>query len=277
MVQPGTGEVRALAQSRPMGSAKSKGETYLNYVVPRRYGDANGFQAGSTFKAFVLSAAINQGIPLSTRINAPQTISIPENRYRTCHGHLLSTDVWSPENSTGAGTFDLYKGTQQSVNTFFAQLEERTGLCAPTTLARKMGVVVPDRDVVGPFTLGVTDVDPLTMAGVYATFAARGTFCPARPVTGVLNSTGRTLEDYPPAVPSAAAQRRRGCRERHPPRRPGARRLRVRRRSRSQPALGRQDRHDHRQQGGLVHRLHPEPRDRLDDRGRQLAGAIPSR
>jgi membrane peptidoglycan carboxypeptidase len=198
MVEPGTGEVRALSQSRPMGSNKKKGETYLNYVVPKKYGDANGFQAGSTFKAFVLSTAITQGIPLSTQISSPQSISIPENRYRVCHGHWLkSADVWSPQNSTGSGTFDLYKGTQLSVNTFFAQLEERTGLCGPTTLAKKMGVSVPDRDVVGPFTLGVTDVDPLTMAGVYATFGARGKFCEPRPVTTVLNANGKTIEDYP--------------------------------------------------------------------------------
>ena len=78
MVKPGTGEVRALAQSRPMGSDKKKGQTYLNYVVPKKYGDSNGFQAGSTFKVFVLSAAIKQGIPLSTRINAPQTVVDPE-------------------------------------------------------------------------------------------------------------------------------------------------------------------------------------------------------
>ena len=66
MVEPGTGDVSALAQSRPMGKDKAGGETYLNYVVPQKYGDANGFQAGSTFKVFVLAAAINQGIPLST-------------------------------------------------------------------------------------------------------------------------------------------------------------------------------------------------------------------
>ncbi|MEP7090600.1 MAG: transglycosylase domain-containing protein, partial [Nocardioidaceae bacterium] len=198
MLTPGTGAVRALAQSRPMGNDAAKGETYLNYVAPKKYGDANGFQAGSTFKAFVLAAAITQGIPLSTKIKAPQTLSIPESNFRTCNGHLLSADTWSPQNSTGAGTFDLYSGTQLSVNTFFAQLEERTGLCKPVTLAREMGVTVPDRDVVGPFTLGVTDVDPLTMAGVYATFAARGKFCSPQPVTAVLTSTGRTLEDFPP-------------------------------------------------------------------------------
>ena len=197
MVKPGTGEVRALAQSRPMGANKKKGETYLNYVVPAKYGDANGFQAGSTFKVFVLASAIKQGIPLSTQISAPQTISLPNNTFKTCDGPLRSTDVWSPENSTGTGTFDLYRGTQQSVNTFFAQLEQRTGLCAPVTLARQMGINVPETDVVPPFTLGVTNVDPLTMAGAYATFAARGVFCEPRPVTEVLNSNGEPIQTYP--------------------------------------------------------------------------------
>ncbi|MGZ5418324.1 MAG: transglycosylase domain-containing protein [Nocardioides sp.] len=196
-VEPGTGEVRALSQSRPMGGNKKKGQTYLNYVVPAKYGDANGFQAGSTFKVFVLAAAIKQGIPLSTMIPSPQTVSLVNSSFKTCEGHLLSTDVWSPENSTGAGTFNLYTGTQKSVNTFFAQLEQRTGLCEPVGLARKMGIEVPDTDVVPPFTLGVTDTDPLTMAGAYATFAARGVHCAARPVTEVLNSNGKVIESYP--------------------------------------------------------------------------------
>ena len=196
-VEPGTGEVRALSQSRPMGGNKKKGQTYLNYVVPAKYGDANGFQAGSTFKVFVLAAAIKQGIPLSTMIPSPQTISLANSSFKTCNGHLLSTDVWSPSNSTGAGTFNLYTGTQKSVNTFFAQLEQRTGLCEPVGLARKMGIEVPDTDVVPPFTLGVTDTDPLTMAGAYATFAARGVHCAPRPVTEVLNSNGKVIESYP--------------------------------------------------------------------------------
>ena len=196
-VVPGTGEVRALSQSRPMGGNKKKGQTYLNYVVPAKYGDANGFQAGSTFKVFVLAAAIKQGIPLSTMIPSPQTISLVNSSFKTCGGHLLSTDVWSPSNSTGAGTFNLYTGTQKSVNTFFAQLEQRTGLCEPVGLARKMGIEVPDDDVVPPFTLGVTDTDPLTMAGAYATFAARGVHCAPRPVTEVLNSNGKVIESYP--------------------------------------------------------------------------------
>jgi membrane peptidoglycan carboxypeptidase len=197
MIQPGTGAVRALSQSRPMGADKARGQTFLNYVVPEEYGDANGFQAGSTFKVFVLAAAINQGIPLSTTINSPQTVAISPDELETCDGSLASIETWTPSNSTGSGTYNLYTGTRDSVNTFFAQLEARTGLCEPVTLARDMGVEVPEQDVVGPFTLGVTNVDPLTMAGAYATFAARGEYCEPRPVERILSASGEVIADYP--------------------------------------------------------------------------------
>jgi membrane peptidoglycan carboxypeptidase len=192
-----------------MGDDKAKGRTYLNYVVPKKYGDANGFQAGSTFKVFVLAAAIKQGIALSERIRSPQTVDITPDELTTCEGTLASDDTWSPSNSTSSGTFDLYTGTQQSVNTFFAQLESRTGLCDPVTIARDMGIDVPESDVVGPFTLGVTSTDPLTMAGAYATFAARGEYCEPRPVERILSSTGKVIADYPDKcrqlMPSAVA------------------------------------------------------------------------
>ena len=197
MVEPRTGEVRALAQSRPMGRNKKRGETFLNYVVPPEYGDANGFQAGSTFKAFVLSAAIKQGISLSTQISAPPQISLPVSSFRRCDGPIRSSEVWSPANSTGSGTFNLYTGTQQSVNNFFAQLEQQTGLCEPVKLARAMGITVPDDQIYPPFTLGIVNTDPLTMAEAYATFAGRGLHCDARPVTEILNSKGKLLKEYP--------------------------------------------------------------------------------
>ena len=147
----------------------------------------------------MLASAIRQGISLSTQIASPQQISIPESSYRVCDGPYASTGVWEPQNSTGAGTFDLYSGTQQSVNTFFAQLELRTGLCAPYRLARSMGIDLdnPSGEMVPSFTLGVADVSPLEMAGAYATFAARGLHCTNRPVTEILNSRGKLLKAYP--------------------------------------------------------------------------------
>jgi membrane peptidoglycan carboxypeptidase len=200
MVEPGTGNVKALAQSRPMGSDKSRGQTFLNYVVPQEYGDSAGFQPGSTFKAFVLAQALSQGVPPDYSLSVPAQESIPESRFGTPGCPYQSTSVWEPANYDGAGgTFDLYSGTQKSVNTFFANLEQITGLCKPYELAKEMGIVLtnPQGERVPSFTLGVSDVSPLEMAEAYATFAARGEHCPSRPVTAIEDMRGNLLKEYP--------------------------------------------------------------------------------
>jgi membrane peptidoglycan carboxypeptidase len=201
MVQPGTGNVLAVSHSRPMGRDKAKGETFLNYAVPSGYGDAAGFQPGSTFKLFTLAAALEQGLPPETAYYAPGQVHIPQNEFRTCNGPYTSFDTWDPHNSTGNGTKTMYTGMQESVNTYFAQLERATGLCMPYQLAKKLGVQLtdPDHEQVPSFTLGVADVSPLEMAGAYATMAARGKYCAARPVTEIDNSQGDVFKKYPPA------------------------------------------------------------------------------
>jgi membrane peptidoglycan carboxypeptidase len=198
-VQPGTGNVLAISQSRPMGRNKAKGETYLNYVVPRQFGDANGFQAGSTFKLFVLASALEKNLPPSTSFYSPPVISIPQNDFATCNGFYSVYSPWTVHNSTSSGEMNMYTGTQQSVNTFYAQLERKTGLCAPYAMARSMGVGLNDQahQMVPSFTLGIADVSPLEMAGAYATVAARGLHCDSRPVTAILNSDGGTFKTYP--------------------------------------------------------------------------------
>ena len=127
-----------------MGGDQKKGETYLNYVVPEKYGDSNGFQAGSTFKAFVLSAAIKQGIPLS------HAGSTPRRRSRSRRTPSATATATCPEHRR-LDPAELHREPARStstpapscsVNTFFAQLEQRTGLCEPVSLAREMGVDV---------------------------------------------------------------------------------------------------------------------------------------
>ena len=199
MVQPGTGQVKAISQSRPMGRERKKGQTFLNYVVDSKYGDSNGFQAGSTFKVFVLAAALEQGLPTSTRFNAPEQVHIPQNEFMDCDGPYPVSAPWEPKNSTGSGNFDMYSGTQKSVNTYFAQLERRTGLCEPFALAKAMGVDLTDPadERVPSFVLGVAGVSPIEMASAYATFAARGKHCENRPVTKILNRDGNVFKKYP--------------------------------------------------------------------------------
>ncbi len=204
LVEPGTGNVKALAQSRPMG--KGKGQTFLNYTVPKIYGDANGFQPGSTFKAFVLAAAIKQGIPLNRTFPAPNPGAFPLNRFETCDGPYQSSEVWTPGNSTSSSANpNLYEGTQKSVNTFFVNLEMETGICEPWKLARSMGIDLSKDRQVPSFTLGVADVSTLEMAEAYATFAARGVHCEARPVTQIADVDGNVLKKYAKSCNQALA------------------------------------------------------------------------
>jgi membrane peptidoglycan carboxypeptidase len=199
MVQPGTGKVLAVAQSRPMGRDRGKGETFLNYTVPPQYGDAAGFQPGSTFKLFVLASALEQGLPAETAFYSPGQVHIPQNEFRTCSGPYPSYSTWDPHNSTTNGTKTMYTGMQESVNTYFAQLERKTGLCMPYQLAKKLGVELddPEHEQVPSMTLGVADVSPLEMASAYATMAAHGKYCAPRPVTQILNAQGDVFKTYP--------------------------------------------------------------------------------
>jgi len=206
LVEPGTGEVKAIAQSRPMGRLRGEGETYLNYTVPTEYGDSAGFQAGSTFKVFVLAAALEQGIPLNEAISSPASMVLQESSYRDCGGEPYGYGTWPVGNYDDTSyTANLYSGTRFSVNTFFAQLEQRTGLCEPYELAKKMGIRLSNPTGEGPggperipsFTLGVADVSPLEMAEAYATFAARGEHCDARPVLEIRDAARNVIRDYP--------------------------------------------------------------------------------
>ena len=208
MVKPGDGAVLAVSQSRPMGRNKKKGETFLDYVVDSKYGDSNGFQAGSTFKVFVLAAALEQGLPPGTTFNATRSMSIPQNEFKDCSGPYANFAPWKVSNSTTSGRKNMYTGTRESVNTYFAQLEKKTGLCKPYALARAMGVSLtePERERVPSFVLGVADVSPLEMAGAYATFAARGKACENRPVDRILNSDGKIFKDYPSTCEQVMAE-----------------------------------------------------------------------
>jgi membrane peptidoglycan carboxypeptidase len=199
LVEPGTGEVRALAQSRSLG--KGPGQTFLNYTVPKEYGNANGFQPGSTFKTFVLATAINQGIPLTTTISAPAVRNFDLGEFKTCDGYYPSSEIEDFKNYDDAShTANLYTGTQLSINTFFIELFKRTGMCEPYKLAERLGVRIGDPDdfMVPSFPLGVADASPLEMAEAYATFAARGKHCDSQPVAKIQDNQGNVLKKYEP-------------------------------------------------------------------------------
>jgi membrane peptidoglycan carboxypeptidase len=215
MVEPGTGNVTAIAQSRPMGRSEAKGETFLNYAVPTRLGDSAGFQAGSTFKPFVLAAAVEEGIPLATTMNAPPSMTIQQDEFENCPKAPGYVGEWEVASSTSSGTMDVTRATRESVNTFYAMLERETGVCKPFEIAKQLGVELTnpkgDKRGIGAervptFVLGIANASPLEMAEAYATFAARGKHCASRPVTSIADADGNIRKRYPEACQQVLKQ-----------------------------------------------------------------------
>lgn len=197
MVEPGTGKVRAVAQSRPIGTDLKKGESFINFVVPTAYGQSGGFPAGSTFKMFTVAAALKNGVDPGQTFNAPRDLTMKAGDFFACNGG--GTSEWKVSNSTTSGRMNMYRATRQSVNTYFAQLEKQAGLCNTVRAAESMGIKVPEDDQVGPFTLGVTSVSPLDMAAAYATAASGGMYCKPRPVDEILDANGQVLKKFDPS------------------------------------------------------------------------------
>ena len=194
-VQPGTGQIKAMAVSRDYGDGK--GEIKFNPATDRAYGGSSGFQAGSTFKPFVAAAALEKGYPFSYGIFSPYQADI--GPVEGCNGETL-TDEWKPFNETTSenGYYTLQTGIEGSINTYFAQLEERVGVCRPWEIASALGMNRADGDpLLGPyksFTLGVDEVSPLSMAEAYASFAARGVHCDSIAILEVTDPAGQRLQ-----------------------------------------------------------------------------------
>ncbi|GAA1125073.1 transglycosylase domain-containing protein [Kribbella jejuensis] len=198
MVEPGTGLVKAMAQSRPYGA--KKGQTAYNYNVEKSYaGGFGGFQNGSTMKAFTIAAAIAKGVPTTYRINSPQTINLSGKEFSTCSG-TTSDDSYNPSNSTKTiADPSMVDAARASTNTYFLQLSEQIGLCPIATIASNLGMydaqqLKPLQQVVS-FTLGSAgQITPLMLSNAYATFAARGMYCNPQIVTSITSlKTGKAI------------------------------------------------------------------------------------
>jgi membrane peptidoglycan carboxypeptidase len=191
VVQPGTGGVQALAVDRGYGSHADKHQTRVNLAL----GGSSGFQAGSTFKMFTLAAAIERGVPLSLTFDSPPQVHL--DGFEGCGGTPLGS--WSPKNAEDGegGRFGLVKATWLSVNTYFAQLERKIGVCAPWRLAKEMGIT--EISTGGPpaqvpaFTLGSDDTSPLQVAAAYAALAARGMYCRPQAIATIVGGAGKEL------------------------------------------------------------------------------------
>jgi membrane peptidoglycan carboxypeptidase len=221
MVTPGTGQVMAIAEDRPYGTGA--GQTEVDYAVNTQYGGQGGVQTGSSSKLFTLVTALEQGMPFSSTATVPYSGTF--NGYTDCSGAAAGYNPdngqngsWSVVNSSSGdhGTYSLYTGTTDSINTFFANLELKVGLCNVVKTAVSMGMTradgtsllsgdgsaQPPADQVPSFTLGSVNVSPLSQADAYATVASGGIYCAPITMTSVTDSNGDSIP-----VPSAGCHR----------------------------------------------------------------------
>jgi len=154
-IDPRNGEIEAMV------SSSSYGESQFNLAAQGHR------QPGSTFKAFVLTTALKQGIdPYSTYYTSkPLDLDLPE------WGH------WEVHTADEGyqGTINLQQATVASDNTVFAQLDLDVGPRQVAWTAKSMGIEseldgIPAEGI-GGLRVGVS---PLEMADAYATLASGG-------------------------------------------------------------------------------------------------------
>jgi penicillin-binding protein 1A len=154
-IDPGNGDIEAMVSSSSYDSSQ------FNLAAQGHR------QPGSTFKAFVLTTAIKQGIdPYSTYYTSkPLDLDLPKWGHWEVHtadeGYL--------------GRVNLQQATVASDNTVFAQLDLDVGPQRVAETAHSMGITSPldgiPAEGIGGLRVGVS---PLEMADAYATLASGG-------------------------------------------------------------------------------------------------------
>ncbi|MGN6558814.1 MAG: transglycosylase domain-containing protein [Solirubrobacterales bacterium] len=154
-IDPRNGHIRAMVDSSYYGQSQ------FNLAAQGHR------QPGSTFKAFVLTTAIKQGIdPYSTYYTSkPLNLYLPKWGHWTVHTADMGYQ----------GTINLKQATVTSDNTVFAQLDLDVGPKAVAATAESMGITSPldgiPAEGIGGLRVGVS---PLEMADAYSTLAAGG-------------------------------------------------------------------------------------------------------
>ena len=181
-LDPSTGEIKAM-----VGGVDYK-KTQINYAT-------HGRQPGSSFKAVVYSAAINDGsVKETTRVyDAPVTYG-----------------TWTPHDDTAYSYnhVDLRTAMAYSINVPAVRVLHLIGPQAAIRYARMMGVrPSTPLDPVLSLALGSSPVSPLEMASVYSTFPAGGNHPEPSAWTRLADAQDNVIEDVPPAIETHVLQK----------------------------------------------------------------------
>jgi len=176
-LDPETGHVKALIGGRDYNQSK-----FDRARLARR-------QAGSGFKPFVYTAAIQAGIPAShVIVDGPVVYE------------QLEDDDWRPANfgNTFAGPLTLREGLRNSVNMIAIKLGwEEVGIESVRQTARRMGI----QTEIEPYpstTIGAVEVIPLEIAEAYSAFPTLGTKVRPWPILRVEDAEGNVVYEPQP-------------------------------------------------------------------------------
>ncbi len=217
LIQPGTGAVRAIAVNRVYGFDRAAGQDNLDFAVNSNYGGGAGVQTGSSSKVFTLITALEQGKPFgyTIKVKAPATVG----PFTNCKGQYVPAAPFNNAEGPSNGTqvWMLNQATVDSINLYFANLEQQVGLCNVVKTAVAMGMTRADgtsllqydrglggsagdsADNFPSFTLGSVYVSPMSMAAAYASVAARGWYCSPRAIWRIqVITSGQQLPIQPP-------------------------------------------------------------------------------
>ncbi|GAA1893869.1 transglycosylase domain-containing protein [Streptantibioticus ferralitis] len=200
------------------------GEDYLKHFTDNA--DYTGAQVGSTFKPFVLAAAMRDGVrkpsgpadqPASMRTPvSPKSKYTGVNKWKVLNydGSVWQDkdgNEWLQQNDDNESfkSIDLKSAMEQSVNSTYVQLGMDVGLDKVKQSALDAGVTSDSlASTNGPsFSIGTSSPSAIRMADAYATFAKSGLQAEPYSVTKVMDSKGvqfqheaKTKKAFDPAV-----------------------------------------------------------------------------
>ncbi|MGI4790356.1 MAG: transglycosylase domain-containing protein [Janthinobacterium lividum] len=183
-LDPQTGEIKAM-----VGGVDYK-KSQINYAV-------HGRQPGSSFKAIVYAAAINDGT-----VKEDTPVMDARTTFGTGHGS------YTPQDDTGYSDryMNLREAVAYSVNVVAVKVLHTIGPQGAIRYARMMGVHAP-LDPVLSLALGSSPVSPLEMASAYSTFPAGGNHPEPAAWTRLDDAQDNVIEDVPPAIETHILQK----------------------------------------------------------------------
>ena len=180
-IDPSSGAIKAMTAVTP-----GKTGNQFNLVAQAKR------QAGSTFKMFVLAAAVNQGVN-------------PDSTYYVSAPFHYQPDPLTPAwnvttyDHTYLGSTSIENATLHSDNTVYAQLTLDIGPKKVAQMAYKLGVRSPLTTREGAYVpslgLGAIPVSPLDLASAYTTLAAGGIYSKPMAIRKVVLGNGKEDTD----------------------------------------------------------------------------------